>query len=104
MHINSTEYLKLIATNECCLVLERAAPRGRLKRDMVTIKAPDGRNLSLSTPSGFRSCPVEIPWAIVDDFLRASLVAQDGPAGEDGTVVFRLTDDGRTKAAAATAR
>jgi len=75
--------------------LERSVPAGRLKCDFISIRLDDGRALALRTPQGFKKSPIELPRAILDDYLRASLVRQDGPAREDGSIVFRLTEDGR---------
>jgi hypothetical protein len=95
--IGSTEYLKLIAQNDCHLRLERSVPAGRLKCDFISIRLDDGRALALRTPQGFKKSPIELPRAILDDYLRASLVRQNGPAREDGSIVFRLTEDGRAR-------
>jgi hypothetical protein len=94
--IGSTDYLRLMTKNDCHVVLERAVPRGRLKRDLATIKSNDGRDVALQTPQGFTSCPFELPIVILDDFLHASLMRRDG-AEVDGRTTFRLTEDGRTR-------
>jgi hypothetical protein len=93
----STEFLALIARHNCHIVLEKAAPAGRLKRDFVSIKSPDGRDLELSNPQGFRVCPVQLPREILDDYLRHSFVKQDGPEDENGRITYRLTNDGRER-------
>jgi|SRR5215469_4702579 len=93
MHIGSTEFLGIIAQQGRYLLLERAVPRGRLKRDMITIKEYDGRDLVLRAP-GYTSGPVELPIPIFEDFVRASLVAQDGPEDMEHGTVFRLTEGG----------
>jgi hypothetical protein len=77
--------------------LERSIPAGRLKCDFISIRLDDGRALALRTPQGFKKSTMELPRAILDDYLRASLVRQDGPAREDGSIVFRLTEDGRVR-------
>jgi hypothetical protein len=97
MHINSTEFLKLMAENDCYILLERATPVGRLKRDFISIKSRDGRDFELRTPTGYRACPVQLPRDTLDDYLRASLVSQDGPADAEGSVIYRLTQDGRER-------
>jgi hypothetical protein len=97
MQIDSTEFLALIAKNNCHVVFERGAPAGRLKCDFISIKAPDRRDFELSTPRGFRACPVELPREILDDYLRASFIKQDGPEDENGRITFRLTNDGRER-------
>lgn len=93
----STEFLRLIAKNDCRIVLEPAFPVGKLKRDFVSIKSRDGRPLSLSNPQGYKVCPVELPRETLDDFIRASFVEQEGPADDAGSVVYRLSDDGRER-------
>lgn len=42
----------------------------------------DGRNLTVR--SSFYLAPVELLREVLDDYLAASLVAQDGPEDEDG--------------------
>lgn len=81
MHMNSTRYLKLIAENNCYLLFEKG-----LKVDVISIKTPDGRELQ-----GYSG----LSRAMFDEFLAASLIAQDGPEDSDGGIVFRLTPDGR---------
>ena len=54
MHIGSTEFLEIIAQQGRYLLLERAVPRGRLKRDMITIKEHDGRDLVLGVEAHHR--------------------------------------------------
>ena len=71
--IGSTEYLELLAKNEGYLLLERSTPVGRLKRDFISIKCSDGRDLELASPQGYRVCPVELPRAVLDDFIRATV-------------------------------
>ena len=95
--IGSTEYLSLLAESDCHLLFERSTPRGRLKRDFISIKHNDGRYLELRTPQGYRVSPVEVPRAVLDDFIRASLVSQDGPEGDDGSATYRLTSDGQAR-------
>ena len=68
----------------CHLVLQRSAPAGRLKRDFISIKLRDGRDLELHTPQGYRMSPIELPRVILDDFLRASFVKQNVPQGAYG--------------------
>jgi hypothetical protein len=96
--VGSTDYLKLIAQNGCHLRWERSVPAGRLnKRDVISIMLDDGRALELSTPQGFRVSPIQVPSEILDQFLRASFVRQHGPAQADGSIIFRLTEDGRQR-------
>ena len=69
MHVNSTEFLQLIAKNNCYILFERSVPSGRLKRDFISLTTQAGRALTLSTPQGFQSCPVEVPREVFDDFI-----------------------------------
>jgi hypothetical protein len=94
--IGSTDYLRLMTKNDCHVVLERATPRGRLKRDLATIVSNDGCDVALQTAQGSTSCPFELPVVILDDFLHASLMCRDG-AEVDGRTTFRLTEDGRKR-------
>jgi hypothetical protein len=98
MYSTSDEYLDLIAKNNCSILFEKAAPSGRLKREVITLTAHDGRHLSLSTPQGFSACPFEIPRAIFDEFLAAKLIEPDGPEGPGGRILFRLTQAGYSRA------
>jgi hypothetical protein len=92
--IGSTDFLTLTADNDCHLVFEKGVPAGTLKRDFISLKHRDGRDLALSTPQGYRRCPVELPRSIFDDFLAASLIREGGPADESHRIIFNLTIDG----------
>ena len=100
MHISSTEYLELIVKNDCFILLEKAAPAGRLKREIITLTTRDGQPISMRTPSGFNSGQIELPRSIFDDYLAASLIEQDRPEDSEGRLFFRLTKDGRARVAA----
>ncbi len=89
--LGSTDYLRLLTANDWYLLLERGSPRGRLKKDFVSVKMPDGKDAS-----GFTKTPVELPVEILNEFLAASLVEQDGPEHQ-GEVIYRLTDEGRRR-------
>jgi hypothetical protein len=93
MHVGSSEFLEIIAQQGRYLLVQRAVPRGRLKRDMITIKENDGRDMVLSA-RGYTSSPVELPIPIFEDFIRANLVAQDGPEDMEHGTVFRPTQEG----------
>ncbi|SRR6266446_1582897 len=99
MDLKSTEYLELITKNSCYILLEKAVPSGKLKREVISLATHDGRALTLSTPQGFSARPFEIPRAIFDEFLAASLIEQDGPEDSGGRILFRLTLDGYSRAA-----
>ena len=89
--IGSTEFLRLIAQNGLCVVLERATPRGPLKQDRATLHYQDGREVVLRLGS-FVSQP-ELPVETLNDFLRASLIREAG-VDDKGRTIFQLTDDG----------
>jgi len=91
---SSSEILRLIAENDLHILVEYAVPRGALKRDTITIRANDGRNVGLSTPQGFQSNAIELPRAIFNDYVQAKFVAQDNTADAEGRAIYRLTDDG----------
>ena len=67
------------------------------KRDFISIKDNDGRNLEFRRPRGYKVSPVELPRTVFDDFIRASFIKQDGPEGVDGSTTYRLTNDGRER-------
>jgi hypothetical protein len=97
MQMFSTDYLKLIAQNNRYILSKRATPRGRLKRDYISIKTNDGRDLVLQTPAGYRHTPVELPTEILDYLLRVSFVTPHGPPDAEGKIIYRLTDEGRRR-------
>jgi hypothetical protein len=100
MHINSTEFLSLIAKHGLFILVEPAAPRGALKREMITLVHQDRRPATIALPSGFRGSRIELPRPIFEDFIRASLIKPAEPEDEEGRALFRLSEDGRARALA----
>jgi hypothetical protein len=98
MHFGSTDYLELIDKRDCYILFEKGAPSGRLKQDFVSLMGQDGRALEMRTPEGYRVCPVQLPREVLDDFIAASFIKQDGPEDAEGRIIFRLTSDGRAAA------
>ncbi|MGO8918146.1 MAG: hypothetical protein ACLQJR_19770 [Stellaceae bacterium] len=99
MNIRSTDFLRLAGEKPGrYLLLERAAPRGRLERDVVTLKEPDDRDVEIVYPSGYRCGPLELPIAILDDLLRANFIRHDGLNDDGAEAIFRLTRDGLKRA------
>ena len=96
-HINSTEFLALIAKNDCCILFETRAPVGQIKKDLISITTSDGRALGLGTQSGFSSGQLELPREIFNDFLAARLIEQDRREDSEGRIFFRITADGRAR-------
>jgi hypothetical protein len=94
MHIGSAEFLETLALEGRYLLLERATPRGPRKRDVIWLKAADGRDLVLQTASGYTCCPVEVPIPIWADLVRAGLIRQDGPDDFENGTVYRPTPEG----------
>ena len=90
MRFGSTDFLNLIAREGFHLRLERATPAGRVK---ALVKDNTGRDVALTTLDGVRAFPLEMPEEILEEFLAASFVKQDGEE-TDGVIVFRLTKDG----------
>jgi hypothetical protein len=95
--IYSTEILHILAANNCHLVLEKGAPAGRLKRDFISVKTEDGRDVSYRTLQGAFASSIEVPREILDDFIQASLLKQDGLEDSEGRTIFRLTIDGKIR-------
>ena len=92
MHIGSTEFFEALSQGGGrYLLLERAIPRGRLKRDVIWLKEADGRDLVMRTASGFVCSPVELPIPIFEDLVRGGLIKQDGPEDYENGTVFRPT-------------
>jgi hypothetical protein len=103
-HVSSTDFLQFIAKHNIFVLFEKAAPAGRLKREFISLVAEDGRVVTMRTPSGFSSGQIEVPREIFDDFLAASFIEQDRPEDSDGRIFFRLSRDGRERAASSEAR
>jgi hypothetical protein len=94
----SSEVLHYLATNSNChIVLQPGFPRSKLKRDLIAIRNEDGRYLAATTAAGMHWSPYPIAREILDDFIRASLVKQDGGEDSEGRLVFRLTLDGKIR-------
>ena len=89
--IGSTEFLRLIARNGLYIALERAVPRGPLKRDRATLHYQDGREVVLQRDS-YISRP-ELPIETLNDYLQASFVREHA-TDDQGRTIFQLTDDG----------
>lgn len=94
LHINSTEYLGLIAQNSLGILFERAAPAGRLKQDFISLTTREGKAIKMTAGGGYVVCPVELPREIFDDFAAASFIEQSGPEDAEGRIMFHLTTDG----------
>jgi hypothetical protein len=92
-----THYLDLVATHACCILFEKAAPAGRLKREFISLATHDGRPLCLSTPQGFSASPFQVPREIFDHCVANKFIEQDGPEYPDGRILFRLTQAGRSR-------
>lgn len=95
----SAEILEFMSKNDCLISFEKAIPTGSLKQDFISLATQDGRAVGLSTPGGFSTSHVELPRVVFDDFMREGLIAQDRPEDGDGRIFFRLTKDGRARAA-----
>jgi hypothetical protein len=98
-HFNSTEILEFLFKNDGLISFEKAVPAGRLKRDFIPLCARDGRAMGLTTPAGYSTTHIELPRVMFDDLIAAALIEQDRPEDSDGRILFRLTVDGRTRAA-----
>lgn len=96
MQIDSGKVLEIVAQRERYLLLEWAAPRGRLKRDMITVKEGDGRDLVLNE-QGRTYSPVEVPIPVFDELVRAGLIGQSGPEDTENGTIFRPTRDAKGK-------
>ena len=95
MHMRSTEFLHLIAKNDYAIVVERAFAVGNLKRDYISIKTRDGRNVSATTSQGDKVSPVELPHEMLHEFLRQSYVVEAKSEDVAERTIYELTDDGR---------
>lgn len=93
--MNSTAVLEFMAKHDLHIYYQRATPGNNLKRDLITLRTPDGKYAGMSSARGYVSVPVQIPPETVSDYLKSSYIEQDGQEKE-GTLVFRLTTDGKT--------
>jgi hypothetical protein len=93
MMLGSTDFLTMIADNDCRVLFEKGAPVGKLKRDFIYLADRTGKALAVATPQGYHTGPVELHRSIFDDFMAASLIQQDGKASDD-KIMFALTPDG----------
>ncbi len=102
MHINSTEYLVLLAKNDAQIVLEVDSDKLTPRRDFYYLANAAGYPLAMSS-GGFSSSYIEIPRVIIDDFLAQSFVSLETSTGI-GDAVFVLTADGRAAGLSSAAR
>jgi hypothetical protein len=93
--MNSTEYLELIDKYDCYVLFEKGAPRGTLKRDLISLRTQDGKALDLHTSTGYHVCPVHLDRATFDYFISASFLKQAALEDSQGRIIFRLTPDGQ---------
>ena len=91
--MTSTEFLKFLAENDYHFVLDRGAPTHRFKHEHVWVATGDGRYVEERHSSDL-SCPVELPRATLDHYLKASFVFADGQEDPGGRTIYRLTRDG----------
>jgi hypothetical protein len=97
MYETTDEYLDLIVKNGCLILVEKAFPGGKLKREVISLATHDGRPLTLSTPQGFTASPFKISREIFDEWLAANFIEQNGREDADGRTFFRLTQAGRSR-------
>ena len=93
--MSTTAYLKLIAEHDLCIYLEKGAPYTQLKGEVITIRTKDGRHVQ-ATLGGFHTSQIQLERAQLDDLLRQSFVAQQGPE-KDGVILYHLTTDGKAR-------
>ena len=97
MQLWSSDFLELIAIDGNYIQFEPAGSHSNLKRDFISILGAEGRAIGLAKRFGYETLPLEIPRVIFDDFVRASLIEQDGTTDE-GHTIFRVTHEGRKRA------
>jgi hypothetical protein len=86
------------------LLVEHAAPRGQRKSETITLRAADGKRLTLHPPMTSGVCyssNLPIPRGFLDGYLRAGLVIVE-KEGRDFTV-YALTGESRARDLAARA-
>ena len=93
LSIGSTEFLGLLAKQDCYIMFEKGVPYSNLKRDFISIRESGGRYVTV-LHEGKAYSPIELPREIFDDFCRASLIRQDGGEDEKHRLIFRLTSEG----------
>jgi hypothetical protein len=87
------EVLKILAEHNARILLEPGFPRGKLKREFISIQTNDGRRVGLAG-NGFVSSPMQISRDVLDVLLRAKAIEQDGPEDDEHRVAFRPTESG----------
>jgi hypothetical protein len=95
MPMGSTEFLHLIAENDYAIVVDRAFAVGNLKRENISIKTRDGKNVSATTSQGHKVSPVELPHEILHELLRQSYVVEVKSEDVAERTIYELTEDGR---------
>jgi hypothetical protein len=98
MQLYSSDVLAEMAKNNLRLVVEHAAPRGRLKNEVVTLRAADGSHIELKAPTfsgAYYSSNLPIPRVFLDDYRRAHLVQIEREEPE--STVYVLTEEGRAR-------
>jgi hypothetical protein len=98
MQLYSSDILAVMAENDLRLVVEYATPRGRLKNEVITLRAADGRSIELSAPvfSGVYYCSnLLIPRSFLEEYQHGCLVRFEKEEPE--RTVYVLTEDGRAK-------
>ena len=91
--MNTTEILELAVQYGCHILFEKGAPGGVLKKDLITVRAQDGKALELRS-GGYVSFPLQLEREEFDYWRSASFIEQDGPEDADGRIKFRFTADG----------
>jgi hypothetical protein len=102
MHTRSTEVLKLLAAKEGrYLLFEMGAPHNtELKGNVISLRESDGGLVKVTDDLRNVFIPA-VTREMFDDFMRASLIKQDGQEDDHHRLVFRLTADGLQRGKAA---
>jgi hypothetical protein len=103
MNITSTEILKFLAAKDGrYLLFEKGAPHNtELKGDVISLREPDGSLVKAMDDLRNVFIMPAIPREMFDDFMKASLIKQDGQEDNQHRLIFRLTADGLQRGKAA---
>jgi hypothetical protein len=94
---SSSEILETMANSNVRMMFKKKDPIDDSQRDFCTLVTEGGR--TLATIENNVIYMLELPREILDDFLRESLVEQIGPEDDKGRTFYRLTPEGRRRAA-----
>ncbi len=92
MKLHCSDVLKEMAQHDLRLVVEHALPHRKLKHDVITLRAADGKHVKLKSPrfaGSYWSSDIMIPRPFLDNYLRSGLVFEEDRKPD--RTVYKLT-------------